>query len=82
VSRLSTLVLTASDEETEATREFLRQATGQDPSGSDIGTADQLVARVGELAAAGVDYFVFNMPTGTAATVRQVGALLSGAFGG
>jgi len=81
VSRLSTLVLTANDEETEATREFLRQATGQDPSGSDIGTPDQLVARVEELASAGVQYFVFNMPTGTPATVRQVGELLVGTFG-
>ena len=82
VSRLSTLVLTGSDEETEATKEFLRQATGQDPSGSDIGTPDQLVARVEELAGAGVEYFVFNMPTGTPAMVRQVGEFLVGAFGG
>jgi alkanesulfonate monooxygenase SsuD/methylene tetrahydromethanopterin reductase-like flavin-dependent oxidoreductase (luciferase family) len=81
VSRLSTLVLTTGDDETEATKEFLRQVTGQDPGGSDIGTPDQLVARVEELAAAGVEYFVFNMPTGTAATVRQVGELLVGAFG-
>ena len=76
VSRLSTLVLTANDDETEATKDFVRQATGQDPSGSDIGTPDQLVARVEELAAAGVQYFVFNMPTGTPAMVRQVGELL------
>ena len=82
MSRLSTLVLTASDEETEATRDFLRQATGQDPTGSDIGTPDQLVARVEELAAAGVQYFMFNMPTGTPATVRQVGELMVGTFGG
>jgi F420-dependent oxidoreductase-like protein len=82
VSRLSTLVLTANDEETEATRDFLRQATGQDPAGSDIGTPDQLVARVEELAGAGVQYFVFNMPTGTPASVRQVGELLVGTFGG
>ena len=82
VSRLSTLVLTAGDDETQATKEFLRQVTGQDPTGSDIGTPDQLIARVEELAAAGVQYFVFNMPTGTPATVRQVGELLVGAFGG
>ena len=81
VSRLSTLVLTANDEETEATKEFVRQATGQDPSGSDIGTPDQLVARVEELTAAGVQYFVFNMPTGSPSMVRQVGELLVGAFG-
>src|SRR5580698_1845764 len=70
VSRLSTLVLTESDEETRSTRDFLRQVTGEEPTTSDIGTADELVGRVEELAAAGVDYFVFNMPTGTAETVR------------
>ncbi len=80
VSRLSTLVLTADDEETAATKEFLRQVTGEEPTGSDIGTADELVARVEELAAAGVDYFVFNIPTGTAETVRQVGDVLVGRF--
>ena len=80
VSRLSTLVLTANDEETTATKEFLRQVTGEEPSGSDVGTVDELDARVEELAAAGVDYFVFNMPTGTAETVRQVGESLVGRF--
>ena len=47
--------------------------TGEEPTGSDVGTPDELVARVEELAAAGVEYFIFNMPTGTAETVRQVG---------
>jgi F420-dependent oxidoreductase-like protein len=82
VSRLSTLVLTANDEETTATKEFLRQVTGEEPSGSDVGTVDQLASRVEELAAAGVDYFVFNMPTGTAETVRQVGQALVGRLSG
>ena len=44
--------------------DFLRQVTGEEPTTSDIGTPDELVARVEELAAAGVQYFVFNMPTG------------------
>jgi F420-dependent oxidoreductase-like protein len=82
VSRLSTLVLTANDEETTTTKEFLRQVTGEEPSGSDVGTLDQLASRVEELAAAGVDYFVFNMPTGTAETVRQVGQALVGHLSG
>ncbi|HEY6428666.1 MAG TPA: LLM class F420-dependent oxidoreductase [Acidimicrobiales bacterium] len=81
VSRLSTLVLTGSEEETAATNAFLRQV-GADPGGSDVGTADELVARVEELAAAGVEYFVWNIPTGTPDTVRQVGELLVGRFGG
>jgi F420-dependent oxidoreductase-like protein len=81
LSRLSTLVLTDSADETAATRDFIREATGQDPSStSDIGTPDELVARVEELAAAGVQYFIFNMPTGSPDTVRQVGELLVSRF--
>jgi F420-dependent oxidoreductase-like protein len=76
VSRLSTLVLTGSEAETQATRDFLRQVTGEEPTGSDVGTADELVARVEELGAAGVEYFVFNVPTGTPDTVRRVGEAL------
>ncbi len=82
VSRLSTLVLTSSEEETASTLDFLRQVTGEVPSGSDVGTPEQLIARIEELAAAGVDYFVFNVPTGTADTVRQVGELLVNRFAG
>jgi F420-dependent oxidoreductase-like protein len=80
VSRLSTLVLTANEEETAATKDFLRQATGEEPSGSDVGTSDELVARVEDLAAAGVEYFVFNVPTGTPDTVRQLGTVLVSRF--
>jgi F420-dependent oxidoreductase-like protein len=81
VSRLSTLILTGDADETAATNDFLRQV-GADPGGADVGTADEIVARVEELAAAGVEYFVFNIPTGTPDTVRQVGELLVGRFGG
>jgi F420-dependent oxidoreductase-like protein len=81
VSRLSTLVLTANADETAATNEFLAQV-GADPGGADVGTPDELVSRIEELAAAGVEYFVFNMPTGTPDTVRQVGELLVGRLGG
>ena len=81
VSRLGTLILTAGADETAATNDFLRQV-GADPAGADVGTADELVARVEELAAAGVEYFVFNIPTGTSDTVRQVGELLVGRFSG
>src|SRR5580692_1701476 len=80
VSRLSTLMLTGSAEETASTRDFLRQVTGEEPTSSDIGTPGELVARVEELAAAGVQYFIFNMPTGTPDTVRQVGELLVDRF--
>jgi alkanesulfonate monooxygenase SsuD/methylene tetrahydromethanopterin reductase-like flavin-dependent oxidoreductase (luciferase family) len=45
-----------------------------------VGTADELVARVEELAAAGVEYFIFNVPTGTPETVREVGRILIDRF--
>jgi F420-dependent oxidoreductase-like protein len=80
VSRLATLVLTENEAETAATNDFLRQVTGEEPSGSNVGTADELVAQVEELAAAGVDYFIFNMPTGTAETVRRVGEAVVARF--
>jgi F420-dependent oxidoreductase-like protein len=78
VSRLSTLVLTADADETAATKEFLRQATGEEPTTSNVGTPDELVGQVEELAAAGVEYFIFNVPTGTPDTVRRVGEALTG----
>jgi alkanesulfonate monooxygenase SsuD/methylene tetrahydromethanopterin reductase-like flavin-dependent oxidoreductase (luciferase family) len=80
VSRLATLVLTENEQETATTKDFLRQVTGEVPSGSNVGTGDELVAQVDELAAAGVDYFIFNMPTGTADTVRRVGEALVARF--
>ena len=76
VSRLATLVLTTSAQETADTRNFLRHATGEEPTGSNVGTPDELVGQVEELAAAGVDYFIFNVPTGTPETVRRVGEAL------
>ena len=82
VSRLSTLVLTANEEESAATKDFLRQVTGEEPSGSDVGSADELVSRVDDLAGAGVEYFVFNVPTGTPDTVRQLGEVLVSHFAG
>jgi F420-dependent oxidoreductase-like protein len=80
VSRLATLVLTENEQETATTKDFLRQVTGEEPSGSNVGTADELVAQIDELAAVGVDYFIFNMPTGTADTVRRVGDALVARF--
>ncbi|HVT42331.1 MAG TPA: LLM class F420-dependent oxidoreductase, partial [Acidimicrobiales bacterium] len=65
VSRLSTLVLTADAAETAATKDFLRQATGEEPTTSNVGTAAELAGQVEELIEAGVEYFIFNVPTGT-----------------
>jgi F420-dependent oxidoreductase-like protein len=80
VSRLSTLVLTENDEETASTMAFLKEVAGDDASAYNVGTEDELVAQVEELAAAGVQYFIFNMPTSTAASVRRLGEVLIGSF--
>jgi len=80
VSRLATLVLTASAQETADTKALLRQATGEEPTGSNVGTPDELAGQIEELAAAGVDYFIFNVPTGTPDTVRRVGTELVSRF--
>jgi F420-dependent oxidoreductase-like protein len=77
VSRLSTLVITESAEETKGTWELLHSAEGMDPSGFNVGTEDEIVAQVDELAAAGVDYCIFNMPVSGVDAVRRAGALLA-----
>jgi F420-dependent oxidoreductase-like protein len=81
VSRLSTLVLTEGAEETAATRDFLTQVAGDDAAAYNVGTEDELVAQVEELADVGVDYFIFNMPTSDAGAVRRVGELMVNRFG-
>ncbi len=80
VSRLSTLVLTDSAEETAATWELLRSVVGDDAAGYNVGQEDELVGQVEELREAGADYLIFNMPTSDEATVRRAGEALVGAF--
>jgi len=81
VSRLSTLVVTGSAEETAATWDFLRSAVGDDAAGFNVGQEDEIVAQIEELQAAGTEYLIFNMPTGDAAAVRRAGELLTARFG-
>jgi F420-dependent oxidoreductase-like protein len=81
VSRLSTLVLTDSAASTAAAWELLRAAAGDDAAGFDVGQDDEIVARCEELRAVGVEYFIFNMPTSGAGSVRHLGELLSARFG-
>jgi len=78
VSRLSTLVLTGSAQETASTREFLAQVAGGDAAGYDVGEEGEILERLESLAAAGVQYFIFNMPTSGADAVQRVGELLAG----
>jgi len=77
VSRLSTLVLTDSADESKATLEFLNSIEGMDAGAVNVGTEDEIVAQLEALAAAGVEYFIFNMPTAGVDAVRRAGALLA-----
>ena len=49
-----------------------------DSSGFNVGTEDEILAQVEELAAVGVDYCIFNMPTSGPDAVRRAGGLLAG----
>jgi F420-dependent oxidoreductase-like protein len=76
VSRLSTLVLTDSEDETVATRAFLRDAVGEE-SGFNVGGEEEILEQLEELRSAGVDYFIFNMPTSGPDSVRRVGQMFA-----
>jgi F420-dependent oxidoreductase-like protein len=78
VSRLSTLVITDSAEETRGTVDFLNSIEGTTADGFNVGTEDEIMAQVEELTAAGVDYFIFNMPTSGVDAVRRAGELFAG----
>lgn len=80
-TRLATLMLTDSAEQTAQTREFLVQAAGPEAAaGFNVGEANEIVDQVGELVAAGLDTLIFNMPLGNAEAVDRAGTLLIGAF--
>jgi F420-dependent oxidoreductase-like protein len=80
-TRLATLMLTDSAEQTAQTREFLAQAAGPEAAaGFNVGEANEIVDQVGELVAAGLDTLIFNMPLGDPEAVDRAGTLLIGAF--
>ncbi len=74
VTRMSTLVLTNSAEETEQTLDFLIQAAGAEAAdGFTIGQEADLQAMVEASAEAGVDECIFNLPLSDPATVTRAG---------
>ena len=80
-TRLGTLVLTSSAEETERTTEFLRGLAG-DGFGEQftVGEAAEVVDQVGALVDAGLDGLIFNMPLSDPDTITRAGELLTGQF--
>jgi len=81
VTRLSSLFVTSTAEETRQVRDFVTQAAGPEAAGGfNIGQPDEIVAQVGELAEAGVDELYFNMALGDADAVTEAGKLLTSSF--
>jgi F420-dependent oxidoreductase-like protein len=80
-TRLATLLLTNSAQETTQAREFLAQAAGPEAAaGFNVGEEQEIIDQVGELAAAGLDTLIFNMPLSGPDVVERAGTLLTTAF--
>jgi F420-dependent oxidoreductase-like protein len=80
-TRLGTLVLAPDEDEAARARTFLSGLAG-DSYGEQftVGTADEIVAEVEQLAATGVDCLIFNMPLSDPDTVARAGDLLTSRF--
>ena len=82
ITRMATLAITDSPEQTKQTREFLVAAVGEEGVGAFVlGEEQEVVDQVAASFEAGVDEAIFNMPLGTVDDVRRAGELLSRSFG-
>jgi len=78
-SRLATMVLTDSAEQTEATNKMLASLPASRASAAfNVGSEKEILTQIDELEAAGVQYFIFNMPLSSAEMVRRAGEMLHG----
>jgi F420-dependent oxidoreductase-like protein len=81
-TRLASLFLTFSPEETERTSGFLRDAAGAEfDERFNVGEPAAIVDQVGALVDSGLDELIFNMPFADPETVRRAGELLVSRFG-
>ena len=80
-TRLGTLVLTNSADETDRVTDFLSGMAG-DQFGEQftVGEADEVVDQIGALVDAGLDGCIFNMPLSDPDTVARAGDLLTATF--
>ena len=76
-TKLSTLVLSDSEEQAQATREMLGKIPGRGAGGFNVGTEKEVLGQIEELLDVGVEYFIFNMPLSGVDAVRRAGELLS-----
>jgi F420-dependent oxidoreductase-like protein len=80
-TRLSSLFLVDTPEQSVETREMITGMAGEEfVGGCTIGTADEVVEQVAAMVDAGVDEPIFNLPFADPATIRRAGELLTGAF--
>lgn len=81
VTRLATLVITRSSQQTGELQNYLARAGGPDAlADSNLGQPDEIVAQLHELADAGVEEFIFAMPLADPDAIRGAGELFAGAF--
>lgn len=81
ITRLSTLTITDSAEQTRQTRELVTAMAGEERARAfNIGQEAEIVDQVAALVEAGVDLFTFNMPLSGPDAVRRAGSLLSKHF--
>jgi F420-dependent oxidoreductase-like protein len=82
ITRLATLVGTEDDAGTEAMRTMLESAVGAEGARSfHIGQPKEIISQIAELADAGVDYFIFNMPMSSPEQISKTGEDLTTHFG-
>jgi F420-dependent oxidoreductase-like protein len=76
-SRLATMVITDSAEQTDATNQMLASLPASRASAAfNVGSEKEILTQIDELEAAGVQYFIFNMPLSSAEMVRRAGEML------
>jgi F420-dependent oxidoreductase-like protein len=81
ITRMATLMLTESDEQTAQVKEFLANAAGAEAAaGFNVGQEQEIVDQVAALFEAGVQEAIFNMPLGSPEDVRRAGELLTKSF--
>jgi alkanesulfonate monooxygenase SsuD/methylene tetrahydromethanopterin reductase-like flavin-dependent oxidoreductase (luciferase family) len=82
ITRMATMFLTNSADETKQVQEFVSNAAGPEMVGAaQIGQEDDIASQVAELIAAGVDELIFNMPLSDPEGIRRAGKVLESVVG-
>jgi F420-dependent oxidoreductase-like protein len=77
-SRLGTMIITEDEAQSEQTRQMLANLpASRAATAFSVGSEKEILLQIEELQEAGVQYFIFNMPTSDADAVRRAGALVA-----